>query len=104
MHILSVAAAFACRTSRGNGAHGRAAHAQRLVPLSGLVLLVCFMAPSAAVPRPVFPLSGVPASSGCMSVLGVWLLVSAFLVLPCGSRRPPDRDLSAGFIMDSCER
>src|SRR6476620_5636708 len=113
MHILSVAAAIKCRTSaeafgavkarpsvRAPGATAVQAHPQRLVPLSDFVLLVCFRTPSAAVPRPVFPLSGVPASSGCMSALGVSsFLILASLALPCGSRRAPDWDLSAGFIM-----
>jgi len=44
------------------------------VPFSLPVLLVCFIAVSAALPRPPssLPLSGVPASSGCMSVFGVF--------------------------------
>jgi len=46
------------------------AQAQRS-PRSAGVLLVCFITLSAAVPLSVLPLSGVPASSGCMSALGV---------------------------------
>jgi hypothetical protein len=54
-------------------------------PRSDGVLLVCFIAPSVAEPRSALPLSGVPASSGCMSVLGVsspGTFVSAALPLP----------------------
>jgi hypothetical protein len=55
-------------------------------PRSAGVLLVCFIALPAAVPRSSLPLSGVPASSGCMSVLGVFSPVMFASAAPPSSR------------------